>query len=104
MYIIVVVQSLSHVYFSATLWTAARQASVSFTISQSLLKLTSIESVMPSNHLIFYHSPSSPALNFFPASGSSPMSWLFVSSGQSTGVSTSILPTFVYISMHNICV
>ena len=35
-----------------TLWTAARQASLSFTISQSLLKLMSIESVMPSNHLI----------------------------------------------------
>ena len=35
-------------------WTAAHQASLSFTISQNLLKLTSIESVMPSNHLIFY--------------------------------------------------
>ena len=37
-------------------WTAARQASVSFTISQSLLKPMSIVSVTPSNHLIFYHS------------------------------------------------
>ena len=37
---------------SATPWTSARQASLSFTISQSLLKLMSIESVMPSNHLI----------------------------------------------------
>ena len=37
---------------SATLWTAALQASLSFTISQSLLKLMSMESVMPSNHLI----------------------------------------------------
>ena len=37
---------------SATPWTAARQASLSITISQSLLKLMSIESVMPSNHLI----------------------------------------------------
>ena len=36
-----------------TPWTAARQASLSFTISRSLLKLKSIESVMPSNHLIF---------------------------------------------------
>ena len=36
-------------------WTAARQASLSFTITQSLLKLVSIESVMPSNHLILYH-------------------------------------------------
>ena len=40
---------------SATLWTAACQASLSFTISQSLLKLISIESVMPSNHLIVFH-------------------------------------------------
>ena len=44
--------SRSVVSDSATLWTAARQASLSFTISQSLLKLMCIESVMPSNHLI----------------------------------------------------
>ena len=43
-------------------WAAARQASLSFTISQSLLKLVSIESVMPSNHLIL-SPPSPPALN-----------------------------------------
>ena len=49
---VVVVQSLSHVQLFATPWTAARQASLSFTISWSLLKLMSIESVMPSNHLI----------------------------------------------------
>ena len=47
----VVVQQLSPVF--ATPWTAAHQASLSFTISCSLLKLMSIESVMPSNHLIF---------------------------------------------------
>ena len=46
------VQSLSCVQLFATPWTAAPQASLSFTISQSLLKLTSIQSVMPSNHLI----------------------------------------------------
>ena len=46
------VQSLSHVQLIATPWTAARQASLSITNSQSLLKLMSIESVMPSNHLI----------------------------------------------------
>ena len=40
---------------SATSWTAACQTSLSFAISQSLLKLMSIESVMPSNHLILYH-------------------------------------------------
>ena len=47
-----VVQLLSCVRLFATPWTAARQASLSFTISQSLLKLVSIESVMPSNYLI----------------------------------------------------
>ena len=46
------VQSLSHVWLFATTWTAARQASLSITNSWSLLKLMSIESVMPSNHLI----------------------------------------------------
>ena len=46
----------SHVWLFATPWTTAHQASLSFTISRSLLKLMSIESVMPSNHLIFcYH-------------------------------------------------
>ena len=46
------VQFLSRVWLFATPWTAARQASLSITNSQSLLKLMSIESVMPSNHLI----------------------------------------------------
>ena len=46
------VQLFSHVQLSATPWTAAHQASLSFTSSQSLFKLMSIESVMPSNHLI----------------------------------------------------
>ena len=46
------VQSLSRVQLFATPWTAAHQASLSITNSQSLLKLLSIESVMPSNHLI----------------------------------------------------
>ena len=46
------VQSLSRVWLFATPWTAACQASLSFTSSRSLLKLLSIKSVMPSNHLI----------------------------------------------------
>ena len=46
------VQSLSHVWIFVTPWTAARQASLSITNSQSLLKLMSTELVMPSNHLI----------------------------------------------------
>ena len=49
------VQLLSHVWFFATPWTAACQASLSITNSQSLLKLKSIKSVMPSNHLILCH-------------------------------------------------
>ena len=51
----VVVQLLSHVQLFTTPRTAAHQASLSFTISRSLLKLKSIESVMPSNHLILCH-------------------------------------------------
>ena len=47
-----VVKSLSHVQLFATPWTAACQASLSFTLSQNLLKLMSIASVIPSNHLI----------------------------------------------------
>ena len=49
------VQSLSHVRLFATPWTASRQASLTITNSWSLLKLMSIESVMPSNHLILCH-------------------------------------------------
>ena len=52
---IVAVQLLSHVQLFVTPWTAAHQASLSFTISWSLLKLVSIKSVMPSNHLILCH-------------------------------------------------
>ena len=53
--VVVDVHSLSHVWLFATPWIAERQASLSFTISQSLLKLMSIESVMPSNHLVLCH-------------------------------------------------
>ena len=49
------VQSLGRVQLFVTPWTAARQASLSITNSRSLLKLMSIESVMPSNHLILCH-------------------------------------------------
>ena len=49
------VQLFSHVRLFATPWTAAHQASLSITNSQTLLKLMSIEPVMPSNHLIFCH-------------------------------------------------
>ena len=66
-------QSLSHVQLFVTPWTAARQASVSITSSQSLLKLMSIELVMPSNHHPLL-SPFSSCLQSFPASGSFQMS------------------------------
>ena len=85
-------QSLSHVQLFATPWTAAFQASLSITNSWSLPKLMSIESVMPSNHLILCHSllllPS-----IFP-SESFQMSQFFTSGGQTIGVSvsTSVLP------------
>ena len=49
------VQSLSHVWLFATPWIAARQGSLSITNSRSSLRLTSIESVMPSSHLILCH-------------------------------------------------
>ena len=62
--IVVVVQSLSCVPLLATLWTAAYQASLSFTVSQSWLQLMSIESVMPSYHLILCHSFSRFAFSF----------------------------------------
>ena len=55
MYLFSSVQSLSRVQLFATPWTAAHQASLSITNSRSLPKLMSIESVMPSNHLILYH-------------------------------------------------
>ena len=60
--LVVVVRLLSHVLLFVTPWIAACQASLSFTISWSLLKLMSIESVMPSNHLILCHPFSALAL------------------------------------------
>ena len=87
------VQSLSCVRLFATPWTAACQAWMSITNSQSLFKLMSIESVMPPNHLILCHSLLL-LLQSFPESGSFPMSQLFTSGGQSIGVpaSASVLP------------
>ena len=70
--------SLCRVLLFAAPWTAARQASLSFTTSQTLLKLMSIGLVMPSNHLILCHSLSS-STQSFPASGSFPVSRHFTS-------------------------
>ena len=87
------IQSLGRVQPLLNPWTAARQASLSITNSRSLLKLMSIESVMPSNHLILSRLllllPSS-----FPASRSFPVSHFFASGGQRMEVSASasVLP------------
>ena len=85
----------SHSFVSDSLWHhglhAAFQASLSFTISQSMLKLMSMESVMPSNHIIFAI-PFSFFSQSFPASQSFTMSWFFASGRQSIGPSASVLP------------
>ena len=69
-YVEFIVELLSRVWLFVTLWTAAHQASLSFTISQSLLKLTCIEFMRPSNHLILYYPllllpSSSPSIRVF---------------------------------------
>ena len=89
------VQSLSGVWLFVTPWTAAYQASLSIIKSWSLLKFTSIKSVMPSNLLILCR-PLLLLPSNFPSikSGCFPVSQLFTSSGQSIGASTSapVLP------------
>ena len=80
------VQSLSCVWLFATPWIAARQASVSITNSRSSLRLTFIESVMPSSHLILCR-PLLLCPQSLTASESFPMSQLFAWGGQSTGIS-----------------
>ena len=87
---------LGCVQLFVTPWTAAHQAPLSSTISWSLLKFVSIESVMPSNHLILCL-PLLLLPSVFPSIRDSfPMSWLFASGGQRIGVSTSesVLPVF----------
>ena len=81
------VQSLSCVWLFVTPWTAARQASLSITNSRSLLKLMSIESMMPSNHLIFCHPLLLPP-SIFP----SIRVFSNESVDQSIGASASVLP------------
>ena len=88
------VQLLSQVQLLAIPWTTAHQAPLSITNSRTLLKLKSIESVMPSNHLILC----GPLLLWHPLLLPSIflMSWLFTSSGQSiwAWVSVSVLPIY----------
>ena len=64
--VVVVVPSLSRIWLFVAPWTALLQASLSFTISLSLLKLVSIESMIPSSHLILCH-PISPLPSIFPS-------------------------------------
>ena len=85
----VVVSSLGHFWFFVTPWTAARQASLSFTLSQRLLKLMSIESMMPSNHLILCHLLLFPALSLAQHQDFFPVSGLFPSPAQRSGASAS---------------
>ena len=85
-----VIQLLSFGSNSATPWTPACQASLSFTISWSLLKFMSIESMMPSNHLSLCHPPSPPALSL--SQHQCPFQWVssLASGGQSIGASASV--------------
>ena len=84
------VQSLSCIWLFATPWTAALQASLSYTISQSLLRLSPLSQWC---HVTFLSSasPFSSRLQSFPASGSFPVSQLFTSGGQRIGASASAL-------------
>ena len=87
---VVFVQSPSHVRLFATPLTAARQASLSLSISLSLLKLMSIESVMPSNHLILCR-PLILLPSIFPSIRDFSMSQLFALDDQNTEASASAL-------------
>ena len=94
--LLLLLSRFSCVRLFVTPWTAAHQASLSITNSLSLLKLMSIKSMMPSNHLILCHPllPFLSRLQSFPASGSFKMSQFFPSGGQSirVSVSASVLP------------
>ena len=99
MYVKQLINVSSTVQFSRSIlslcepWTAAHQASLAFTLSWNLLKLTSIESLIPSNHLILC-APFSSCPQSFSASGSFSMNWLIPSGGQNieASPSASVLP------------
>jgi len=92
-YIAVVVQSLSHVWIFVAPMNYRKPGPLTFSVSQSLPKFMSIQSMMPSNYPILCHHLS-PCPQSFPESGFFPVNQLFTSGGQSTGASASasILP------------
>ena len=87
------VQSFSHVHLFATSWTAAHQVSLSMINAWSLFKLMSIETVMPSNHLILFR-PLLLLPSIFPSIRAFSSESVLASGGQSMGVSASpsVLP------------
>ena len=88
MLLLLLLSRFSHVRLFVIPWTAACQASLSITNSRSLLKLMSIELVMPSNHLVLCH-PLLLLPSVFPSIRDLSMSQSFGSGGQSIGVSAS---------------
>ena len=90
-----VVQLLSCVQLFATPWTAAHQTSQSFTISRSMVKLMSIESVMPSNHLILCR-PLLLLPSIFPSIRIVSNELALRPGGQSIGASVSVLPMKIH--------
>ena len=91
------VQSLSRVWLFATPWIAAHQASLSITNSQNLLKLMSIESVIPSNHLILLLFPSPPAPN--PSQHQGLFQWVTLRMRWPSCFSFSISPSNEYLGL-----
>ena len=98
--VFVVAQWLSHVQLFATPWTAARQAPLSFTNSQSLLKLMSIELMMPSNHLVLCRRllllPS-----IFPSTTVFSSEFVLCNRWQRIGASESVLPMNIENLFHS---
>ena len=86
---------LSQVWLFVTPWTAASQASLSSTISLSLLKLMCIELVMPSNHLILYHPSPSPAFNLSQHQGL--FQWVSSSNQVAKGLELQLHQSFQWI-------
>ena len=98
------VQSLSRVWLFATPWITARQASLSITNSQSSLKLTFIESVMPSSHLILCHPllllpPTPPSIRVFSNESTLHMRWLKYWSFSFSIIPSKEIPGFISFRM-----